>query len=223
MSTTTQEWGSHFTWPQRSFSSCHFQRTADAPHHVSIRAPARGATRSKLVNVRSRLFQSPPPHGGRPATLMSACIFSEFQSAPRHGGRRMSSSSRAIPTCFNPRPGTGGDMPSSRTWCRSSVSIRAPARGATRPKRSRCPARSRFNPRPRTGGDRGRSKRPDELRLAWSLREPCMVVDVTHPCKTFVSSQHLDWDVVTARANLHARTCSLGVRVGSCLRRRAGR
>ena len=32
MTTTTQEWGSHFTWPQRSLSSCHFQSR-----------PARGA------------------------------------------------------------------------------------------------------------------------------------------------------------------------------------
>ena len=167
-------------------------------------------------------FQSAPPHGGRPwrtheqstmrrmlvsirAPARGATARARSQSAPPHWGRR------AV----------------------HAVSIRAPARGAPRlpwphhisarwrasqPRRcAAIPLRARFrrrpdlsassfNPRPRTGGDRGRSKRPDELRLAWSLREPCMVVDVPHSCKTFVSSQHLDWDVVTARANLHART-----------------
>ena len=193
---------------------------------VSIRAPARGATGEQQVLAGGMMFQSAPPHGGRQETSARCGWRSGFNPRPRTGGDSRQRAPRWAASRFNPRPRTGGDpgLADSSATCsvsirapargatwewrradRADVSIRAPARGATAPSPIWPPSRS-FNPRPRTGGDRGRSKRPDELRLAWSLREPCMVVDVPHSCKTFVSSQHLDWDVVTARANLHART-----------------
>ena len=58
--------------------------------------------------------------------------------------------------------------------------------------RDRLTAEIKFQFRaPAPGSDRGLSKRPEESRLVVVSREPCMVVDVTHPCNTFVSSQHL--------------------------------
>ena len=147
---------------------------------VSIRAPARGATRrsAKYVCCALCVFQSAPPHGGRRGRI---------SERPHHRGRcQVSIRAPARGATWTK---AGPDLRGSQ----DEVSIRAPARGATELPRTISFAGTGdcFNPRPRTGGDRGHSKRPEELRLAWSLREPCMVVDVTHPCNTFVSSQHL--------------------------------
>ena len=139
-------------------------------YHVSIRAPARGATGSPDADSSMKTFQSAPPHGGRLFIVRPCVMLEEFQSAPPHGGRLV----------LHRHDG--------RAW---RVSIRAPARGATEVGYDGRRALRRFNPRPRTGGDRVRSNRLEGLHLAWSLREPCMVVDVTHPCNTLVSSQHL--------------------------------
>ena len=100
---------------------------------VSIRAPARGATRirwsrparlpgfnprprtggdipvSRPLNICSA-FQSAPPHGGRQEARTHDYRFNRFQSAPPHGGRRL-----------------GPRLRRRRVY----VSIRAPARGAT--------------------------------------------------------------------------------------------
>ena len=143
---------------------------------VSIRAPARGATRSRSSTRPHRAcFNPAPPHGGR-QDCRAACAIPGvsirapargatpsfvtwhlgqllFQSAPPHGGR---------PACvlgtlrfhrFNPRPRTGGDdRITGYSGDLRSVSIRAPARGATSCA-VRCSPIRRFNPRPRTGGD----------------------------------------------------------------------
>ena len=127
--------------------------------HVSIHAPARGATLLQASENTPFVFQSTPPHGGR----------------------RPGDAEALQPACFNPRPRTGGDGQRRVVNVGSRVSIHAPARGATRTRNgygygmmfqstpphggrrdqqtSPCP-RSRFNPRPRTGGDStGRKKR----------------------------------------------------------------
>ena len=115
------------------------------------------------------MFQSAPPHGGRPNAASQDRIRLTFQSAPPHGGRLSSPEDPHVERGFNPRPRTGGD--------KSFVALQR--------------IRNRFNPRPRTGGDRGRPKRPEESRLVSSLREPCLVGDVTHPHNTFTPSQPL--------------------------------
>ena len=147
---------------------------------VSIRAPARGATWCGDDGLRGCLFQSAPPHGGRLGT--ARCSDARSPVSIRAPARGATSTVGACPTMtrFNPRPRTGGDT------CGTTFQSAPPHGG-----RPRSFSTLLFNPRPRTGGDRGLSKRPEELRLAWSLRELCMVVDVTHPCNTFVSSQHL--------------------------------
>ena len=80
--------------------------------HVSIRAPARGATRRWRPAVRpARWFQSAPPREGRPCD----------RRAQRWLARR-----------FNPRPRARGDRVGRIAASdRTAVSIRAPARGAT--------------------------------------------------------------------------------------------
>ncbi len=125
------------------------------PSHVSIHAPARGATRH---------CSSFPAF---------AC---GFNPRPRAGGDAGPRSGFATPSGFNPRPRAGGDLPGQRpNQKQKPVSIHAPARGATAkpcwngsasvpfqstPPRGGRPARpatrSRppcFNPRPRAGGD----------------------------------------------------------------------
>ena len=133
---------------------------------VSIRAPARGATTECGLCYQDDLFQSAPPHGGRPLATAVGTASNAFQSAPPHGGRRSGTSRVSVMSLFqsapphggrprrgrsprnvesfNPRPRTGGDtrIKAINAWFR--VSIRAPARS------SPCPC---FNPRPRTGGD----------------------------------------------------------------------
>ena len=127
---------------------------------VSIRAPARGATRHLRSWAAEVMFQSAPPRGGRrqPAVLPLDAI--EFQSAPPRGGRLTRRTTRWMAARFQSAPPRGGRPAPGRSPTRSYlVSIRAPARGAT-PPASRATARStRFNPRPREGGDRSCSRK----------------------------------------------------------------
>ena len=123
--------------------------------HVSIRAPARGATPPLEKEIQADIvFQSAPPHGGRLVTLNLDLSRLTFQSAPPHGGRQAVEAYPTTRSRFNPRPRTGGDAvrSSSTGGCtmfqsapphggrlcaarpddaKLDVSIRAPARGAT--------------------------------------------------------------------------------------------
>ena len=73
------------------------------------RAPARGATVPLPCGNCSSLFQSTPPHGGRPPN--------KGESSPAR--------------CFNPRPRMGGDAVPEFSRVLFQVSIHAPAWGAT--------------------------------------------------------------------------------------------
>ena len=102
---------------------------------VSIRAPARGATRYLSFRPPDQLFQSAPPHGGR--LLGGSC-------------------ERPGQTCFNPRPRTGGDSSAAPASAQvKRVSIRAPARGATPRRLLRAPRSNVFQSAPPHGGRRG--------------------------------------------------------------------
>ena len=76
---------------------------------VSIHAPAWGATPDSRPAVDPRVFQSTPPHGGRPLYRTKKVKLS----------------------CFNPRPRMGGDIYEACQPCLIPVSIHAPAWGAT--------------------------------------------------------------------------------------------
>ena len=122
---------------------------------VSIHAPAWGATRRCYRSIRSRMFQSTPPRGGRPVwsddstpiptvsihapawgatrrVLRRRQLASGFNPRPRVGGDAVVGCSRELSTSFNPRPRVGGDS-ASRFTVRTGygVSIHAPAWGAT--------------------------------------------------------------------------------------------
>ena len=112
-----------------------------------------GDSCSRAVRVSIFLFQSTPPHGGRPLGVCSRFPDYWFQSTPPHGGRLLyrveilgcsvsihapawgatprGRNRRSRSHCFNPRPRMGGDI-----WWRACT---------TRP--------CGFNPRPRMGGD----------------------------------------------------------------------
>ena len=97
---------------------------------VSIRAPARGATRRGRILI----------------------VILLFQSAPLHEGRHGWSCWRFGVVCFNPRPCTRGDFGDAPVSQHIEVSIRAPARGATFGDNAGNTCRC-FNPRPCTRGD----------------------------------------------------------------------
>ena len=85
---------------------------------VSIRAPARGATDRRREYKREEsttVFQSAPPHGGRPSAIWRAratCDSDRFQSAPPHGGRhyvfRAGLTGGGCGTVFQSAPPHGG-------------------------------------------------------------------------------------------------------------------
>ena len=79
--------------------------------HVSIHAPARGATH----------------HPG------SSCSIAWFQSTRPRGARRRSCRRNQRERCFNPRAREGRDAPAQKRRRIFDVSIHAPARGATIP------------------------------------------------------------------------------------------
>ena len=105
--------------------------------HVSIHAPAWGATRFRQVIDHRSKFQSTLPHGERrqSVTVRWSKLESVSIHAPAWGATlHVASGVEHDPVCFNPRSRMGSD-----TWllydCRPSlhvVSIHAPAWGATR-------------------------------------------------------------------------------------------
>ena len=98
--------------------------------HVSIHAPAWGAT-DRLGNLISRgLFQFTRPHGARPNPELS----------------------KAIKDCFNSRARMGRDKPNLGDGTSYPVSIHAPAWGATSAKSEKGSITS-FNSRARMGRD----------------------------------------------------------------------
>ena len=83
------------------------------------------------VTSRSKVFQSAPPHGGRPPYRRRSPWSGCFNPRPRMGGDSMRGPPRAATRCFNPRPRMGGDIPLEGSGIWRPVSIRAPAWGAT--------------------------------------------------------------------------------------------
>ena len=123
--------------------------------HVSIRAPARGATwilafsvslTRELVSIRA------PARGATMGCPMLAIGLPGLR--------------------FNPRPRAGGDLVCSLDELerRSHVSIRAPARGATAGAPTGTLRGACFNPRPRAGGDDRHPRRSVEQTV--SIRAP---------------------------------------------------
>ncbi len=100
---------------------------------VSIRAPARGATRSFRKRSPCTKGFNPRARTGRDISMPHFTVTgSMFQSARPHGARRpRRRMTSARHQSFNPRARTGRDVEESAITHGGIVSIRAPSRGAT--------------------------------------------------------------------------------------------
>ena len=98
------------------------------------------------------MFQSAPPHGGRPSWWRATGPHASFNPRPRMGGDQRRSPSLRLRASFNPRPRMGGDRGHGCAGSRCRFQSAPPHGG--RPDMMpvsfvvRC-----FNPRPRMGGD----------------------------------------------------------------------
>ena len=126
---------------------------------VSIHAPARRATVPAAPPTNKPLFQSTPPHGGRPPSVRRSGCRWRFQSTPPHGGRPVTdrpvgdsilvsihAPARRATVC----PEHADHLP--------QVSIHAPARRAT-PSTSSLASLTTFQSTPPHGGRRDRRSR----------------------------------------------------------------
>ena len=131
------------------------------PRHISIHAPARGATTTRGVSLCLRKisihapargataygralpqsiarFQSTRPRGARLSLTFKLAGLPVFQSTRPRGARQCHRQRRRFRRNFNPRAREGRDYDVDEQRDRDIISIHAPARGATsRPYSSR--------------------------------------------------------------------------------------
>jgi len=121
--------------------------------HVSIHAPARGAT---WAEEWERFVKAVSIHApARGATSFQPPIHHchQFQSTPLREGRRWHMLVEGKSGGFNPRPCARGDLDFVELDRIGGVSIHAPARGATSRNCATLTGRKSFNPRPCARGD----------------------------------------------------------------------
>ena len=143
---------------------------------VSIRAPARGATRDGTDDL---FFNPRPRTGGDTAVRTRGTVSHRFNPRPRTGGDMRGPRAAAARLSFNPRPRTGGDVRhdvrsrSDLTGCFNPRPRTGGDAFATNSRRIWFNRGAGFNPRPRTGGDdRNVQRDPRELRTVVSIRAP---------------------------------------------------
>ena len=79
-------------------------------YEVSIHAPARGATADLNLKHSGTEFQSTHPHGVRHTPLFSPLKYGGFNPRTRTGCDLLNVSAYLMPGCFNPRTRTGCDV-----------------------------------------------------------------------------------------------------------------
>ena len=120
-------------------------------YHVSIHAPARGATCGALTpTLSASSFQSTRPRGARHVAAINSIFQALFQSTRPRGARHAIAIPSAPKRSFqSTRPRGARHRNRQLTgYCRN-VSIHAPARGATRPNAGRADADRFQSTRPR--------------------------------------------------------------------------
>ena len=146
---------------------------------VSIRAPAKGATRAGVATATEmvREFQSAPPRRGRPRAPSGPgpIAYGDVSiRAPAKGATRIGIfPPGTVSSRFNPRPREGGDLSclaESTGPTASAFQSAPPRRGRRAARGSTRRARSCFNPRPREGGDS--PARVEVKPLSVSIRAP---------------------------------------------------
>ena len=121
---------------------------------VSIHAPARGATFFAHPLIMPVVFQSTHPHGVRLQCVVHLADIGKFQSTHPHGvrlGWMMRNPRRVIVSIH--APARGATTKQYNTFRPVKVSIHAPARGATNNDLQYWQYFRSFNPRTRTGCD----------------------------------------------------------------------
>ena len=127
---------------------------AAGPLHVSIHAPAGGATATSSTSGPSTSSFNPRPRRGGDARLdRPGAQVVLFQSTPPQGGRPNSRKERDDAAKFQSTPPQGGRLLGDLEIGLPEVSIHAPAGGATPDHHGVRGRLQRFNPRPRRAGD----------------------------------------------------------------------
>ena len=96
--------------PRSREGSDTFDVPFDERYVISIRAPARGATRTATTWTRTAKFQSALPRGERQNGLAQIMTVQPFQSALPRGERRNNAAKCSLTGDFNPRSREGSDI-----------------------------------------------------------------------------------------------------------------
>ncbi len=139
---------------------------------VSIHAPARGATFGKLSSTAKRCVSIHAPARGATFPGVAANSGEEFQSTPPRGERPTKSISDLFMHCFNPRPREGSDKVTLWDGSRRKSFNPRPREGSDGSTPASPKARSCFNPRPREGSDCFCNKQYISNDLCIQFREP---------------------------------------------------
>ena len=102
-------------------------------HRISIRAPAKGATRASFPDFSPSLYFNPRSREGSDAAQSEILRQKNIISirAPAKGATVQDVIWRGLNTDFNPRSREGSDKIVTENPVESVISIRAPAKGAT--------------------------------------------------------------------------------------------
>ena len=123
--------------------------------HVSIHAPAKGATSGCLSSIdRVTVSIHAPAKGATRQRRGRRRRLAGFNPRPREGGDALPPARWRIGNVSIHAPAKGATPSRHFVPSKATVSIHAPAKGATHGPRSGQRIASRFNPRPREGGDK---------------------------------------------------------------------
>ena len=122
--------------------------------HISIHAPARGATTSDTDVLKSGYISIHAPARGATHTGGSVPHFTrDFNPRSREGSDEPAFRFMYFSINFNPRSREGSDVDEGYDFTLIAISIHAPARGATSLVRKEALLGQNFNPRSREGSD----------------------------------------------------------------------
>ena len=119
-----------FTPLREGRQRCCYQKALQP--HISIHAPARGATEVLPGDTFSVEFQFTPLREGRLVGLLSKSVDAIFQFTPLREGRQAPQGASLLPLCISIHaPARGATEHCSKEDFSCEISIHAPARGAT--------------------------------------------------------------------------------------------
>ena len=182
---------------------------------VSIHAPARGATKyASPEQTETYLFQSTPPHGGRPKVYPKP---DPGIPVSIHAPARGATSSIIVTVTpeigFNPRPRTGGDFSEGCFWPKSGAFQSTPPHGGRPPLSTARSTTARFQSTPPHGGRLRPFKCCLGNHFGGVFREPLGFTLSASVRRSNLLSETELRKSITSIANLPAKECALAVRV----------